>query len=57
VKVLVDTSVWISYFNEHENAATTKLASLIDSGQEILTSPLIIQAILQGLPPRKGPIT
>jgi predicted nucleic acid-binding protein len=49
VKVLVDTSVWISYFNEHQSIATKKLEALVESRQELFTSPMIVQEILQGL--------
>jgi predicted nucleic acid-binding protein len=49
VSVLVDTSVWINYFNLVESPATKALAHLIETKQELFSSPLIAQEILQGL--------
>ena len=54
MKVLVDTSVWISYFNSVDSMATKALTNLIETKQEIISSPLIAQEILQGLTDEKS---
>ncbi|HEY2534717.1 MAG TPA: PIN domain nuclease [Xanthobacteraceae bacterium] len=45
--VLVDTSVWIDYFNGRLNWETDRLDSLLGSG-ELLTGDLILAELLQG---------
>lgn len=54
MNVLVDTSVWINYFNSVESSSTKALANLIETKQEIFSSPLIAQEILQGLKNEKS---
>jgi predicted nucleic acid-binding protein len=54
MRVLVDTSVWINYFNAVESPSTKALANLIETKQEIFSSPLIAQEILQGLTDEKS---
>jgi len=45
--VLVDTSVWIDYFNGKINPETDRLDALLGSG-ELLTGDLILAELLQG---------
>lgn len=45
--VLVDTSVWIDYFNGKINAETDRLDGLLGSGA-LLTGDLILTELLQG---------
>jgi predicted nucleic acid-binding protein len=45
--VLVDTSVWIEYFNGKINPETDRLDELLGSG-ELLTGDLILAELLQG---------
>lgn len=45
--ILVDSSVWIDYFNGTETLATTKLESLLGV-QPICTGDLILAEVLQG---------
>lgn len=46
--VLVDTSVWIQFFNGHETSQTAKLDELL-SATIIVVGDLILAEILQGL--------
>ena len=45
--VLVDTSVWIDFFNGKDTAQTTRLESLL-SGTIIVVGDLILAELLQG---------
>ena len=45
--VLVDTSVWVDYFNGVDTPPTTQLDRLLGSGR-ILTGDLILAELLQG---------
>ena len=45
--VLVDTSVWVSYFNGLETPRTDRLDQLLGSGR-LLTGDLILAELLQG---------
>jgi hypothetical protein len=47
--VLVDTSVWIDFFNGHPNPAADALARLIDDEADILTCGLVAAELLQGV--------
>jgi predicted nucleic acid-binding protein len=46
--VLVDTSVWIDFFNGKDNAQVKQLSELLN-GKAICVCPTIIQEILQGI--------
>ena len=46
--VLVDTSVWVDYFNGLETPRTDRLDQLLGSGR-LLTGDLILAELLQGL--------
>jgi predicted nucleic acid-binding protein len=50
--VIVDTSVWIDYFNGHENRETDWLESRLDQDRLGLTT-IILSEILQGLSDEK----
>ena len=45
--ILVDTSVWIDYFNGTINAETERLDGLLGSGS-LLTGDLVLAELLQG---------
>ena len=45
---IVDTSIWINYFNSVKDENSELLNQLIDSNQVILL-PIIVQEILQGI--------
>ena len=45
--VLVDTSVWVDYFNGVDSPPTNRLEELLGSGR-ILTGDLILAELLQG---------
>jgi predicted nucleic acid-binding protein len=45
--ILVDTSVWIDYFNGTINAETERLDELLGSGS-LLTGDLVLAELLQG---------
>lgn len=47
--VLIDTSVWISFFNRMENPQVTYLKKGIQEDQPFYLCPIIIQEILQGV--------
>ena len=47
--VIVDTSVWIDYFNGRYNKFTEKLANLEKKKYDIFTTGIIITEILSGI--------
>jgi predicted nucleic acid-binding protein len=47
--MLVDTSVWIDYFNGHRSAAAEHLTAAIADGEPIALPGLVITEILLGL--------
>ncbi|MDR3049518.1 MAG: PIN domain nuclease [Elusimicrobiota bacterium] len=49
MKILVDTSVWIDFFNKSGSSDAEILSRLIDSGAGICLCPIIYQEILQGI--------
>lgn len=47
--ILVDTSIWVSFFNDrHREGNTAHLRDLINSGAELALTDLILTEILQG---------
>ena len=44
--VIVDTSVWVDFFNGEYNSFTEKLANLEDEGIDIFTSGIILTEVL-----------
>ena len=47
--ILVDTSVYISFFNGTKNQQTKLLSSYIQSGEHIAITGIIYQEVLQGI--------
>jgi len=45
---LIDTSVWIDYFRDIENASTTKFISMLDRNVPFGLTGIIYQEVLQG---------
>jgi hypothetical protein len=54
LKVLVDTSVWVDFFNGYPSAQEKSLSRLIAGDDEILTSGVIVAEVFQGLRRDKG---
>ena len=48
--MLVDTSVWIDYFNGHDSSQANRLAVAIADGEAIVIPGLVLTEILLGLP-------
>lgn len=48
-RVLVDSSVWIDFFNNVENRQTGILTDLLTNEGSICTCPVILQEVLQGI--------
>ena len=48
MRVLVDTSVWIDFFNDHRSPQADALARLIEDEVEIVTCGVIVAEVLQG---------
>lgn len=48
IPVLVDTSVWIDYFQDRSTKAVEKLAKILEERQPFGIASLIYQEILQG---------
>jgi predicted nucleic acid-binding protein len=46
--VLVDSSVWIDFFNGNAGKEVDHLSRLIGSGESIATCPPVVQEVLQG---------
>lgn len=49
MKVLVDTSVWVDFFNGHPSQEAGALADLIESDADIATCGVIAAEFLQGI--------
>ena len=49
MKVLVDTSVWIDFFNGYPSPEAETLANLIAEREEIVTCGVVIAEFMQGL--------
>ena len=47
--ILVDTSVWIDFFNNKDSVHSNLLASFIENDESIFICPVIYQEILQGI--------
>ena len=52
MRVLVDTSVWIDFFNQHPSREAAALAGLLEDEVEIVTCGVVLAEFLQGV--RKG---
>ncbi len=49
MRVLVDTSVWVDFFNGHPSRQADTLANLIREEADLVTCGLIVSEVLQGL--------
>jgi len=49
MRVLVDTSVWVDFFNGHLSPQAETLAHLIREETDVVTCGLIVSEVLQGL--------
>lgn len=49
MNVLVDTSVWVDFFNGYRSPQAVALESFIDQGDEVATSGVIVAEFFQGL--------
>jgi predicted nucleic acid-binding protein len=49
MRVLVDTSVWVDFFNGHPSREAETLAILIREEADLVTCGLIVSEVLQGL--------
>src|SRR6185503_3010577 len=49
MRVLVDTSVWVDFFNGHPSRQAETLAHLIREETDVVTCGLIVSEVLQGL--------
>ncbi len=47
--LLVDTSVWIDFFNGTDTEQVTKLVTYIQDDEPLYLCPVIIQEVLQGI--------
>jgi predicted nucleic acid-binding protein len=54
VRVLVDTSVWVDFFNGHPSPEADALAGLLDEEVELLTCGVIVAEFLQGIRDHKS---
>jgi predicted nucleic acid-binding protein len=48
-QILVDTSVWIDFFNLQQSPSAATLQKLIEENRRICLCPMIYQEILQGI--------
>jgi len=49
MKVLVDTSVWADFFNDHDSAEARALAAYIAADADIATCGVVVAEFFQGL--------
>jgi len=49
MRVLVDSSVWVDFFNGHESAHADALARLIRQEADVLTCGVVAAEVLQGI--------
>ncbi len=49
MNVLVDTSVWVDFFNGYASAEAQRLARLIEDEDDIATCGVVVAEFLQGL--------
>lgn len=47
--MLFDTTVWIAYLNGVIDPRTNLLYRYVDTSQQVLTCPIIVQEVLQGI--------
>jgi len=49
MRVLVDTSAWVDFFNGHPSAEADALARLIREEADVLTCGVVVAEVLQGI--------
>jgi predicted nucleic acid-binding protein len=49
MRILVDTSVWVDFFNGHSSRHAETLAQLIREEADLVTCGLVVSEVLQGL--------
>jgi hypothetical protein len=49
VRVLVDTSAWVEFFNGHASAEREAVASLLEGEDDVCTCGVVVAEVLQGL--------
>lgn len=49
MKILVDTSVWVDFFNDYPSREHAALGELIEGGEEVCTCGVIVAEVFQGL--------
>lgn len=54
MRVLVDTSVWVDFFNGHPRTQAETLARFISEDADLLTCGLVVSEVLQGLRQEKS---
>ena len=47
--IIVDTSVWIDFFNDSETPESKRCAELIERGEPVALTDVVLTEILQGL--------
>ena len=52
--VLVDTSIWIDFFQAPESRAATELVSLIKDHNRVALCGIVLQEVLQGIRDKKN---
>jgi Predicted nucleic acid-binding protein, contains PIN domain len=57
MRVLVDTSVWVDFFNGHQSPQAETLARLIREEADLVACGLIVSEVLQGLRQAKSLLT
>jgi predicted nucleic acid-binding protein len=53
MRVLVDTSVWVDFFNGYASPEADALAQLIEEEMELLTCGVIVAEFMEGIRDRK----
>ena len=54
MRVLIDTSVWIDFFNGHPSPEAETLAQLIEDEVELLTCGVVVAEFMQGIRDEKA---
>lgn len=54
MRVLIDTSVWVDFFNGHDSAEANTLARYLEAEASIATCGVVIAELFQGLRKRRS---
>jgi hypothetical protein len=57
MRILVDTCVWVDFFNGHASLEADALVRLIDEEIDLLTCGVIVAELMQGIRDRKTLVT